>query len=80
MPVIAPPRNATPSAGRDAAARGLGDARVGAHRHVHADVTGRAGEDAADHEADRDVAVLDEDQRHEEHDADDAIVVYWRFR
>jgi len=28
--------------GRDARARGLGDARVGAHGHVHADVAGRA--------------------------------------
>ena len=41
MPVTAPPRKATSSAGRDAAARRLGDARVGAHRDVHADVAGR---------------------------------------
>ena len=37
----------------DAAARGLGHAGVGAHRHVHADVAGGAGQDAADQEADR---------------------------
>ena len=56
---------------RDAAARGLGHAGVGAHRHVHADVAGRAREDRADHEADGDVDVLDEDQRDRDDDADD---------
>ena len=56
---------------RDAAARRLGDAGVRAHRDVHADVAGRAGEDAADHEADRHRDVLDEDERDGEHDADD---------
>ncbi len=56
--------------GRDSAASGLGDARVGAHRHVHADVAGRAGEDPADREAAGYGDVLDEDQRHEHHDAD----------
>ena len=55
---------------RDAAAGGLGDARVGAHRDVHADVAGRAREQAADREADRDGDVLHEDQRDEQHDAD----------
>ena len=39
--------------GRDAAARRLGDAGVGANRQVHADEAGGAGEDASDHEADR---------------------------
>ena len=56
--------------GADAAARGLGDAGVGPHRDVHADVAGGAGEDAADHEADGDVAVLDEDQGDEQDHAD----------
>ena len=37
---------------RDAAAGRLGDAGVGADREVHADEAGRAGEHAADHEAD----------------------------
>ena len=58
-----------PQRRRDAAAGGLGDARVGAHRHVHADVAGRAGQDAADRKAARDRDVLDEDQRDEQHDA-----------
>ena len=35
---------------RDAAARGLGDARIGADRHVHADVPGGRREQAADRE------------------------------
>jgi hypothetical protein len=55
---------------RDAAASGFGDSRVGPHRNVHADVAGRAGEDAADREADRHGDVLHEDQRDEQHDAD----------
>ena len=38
---------------RHAAASRLGDAGVGADREVHADEPGRAGERAADHEADR---------------------------
>ena len=38
---------------RHAAAGGLGDPGVGAHREVHADEAGRARERAADHEADR---------------------------
>ena len=40
---------------RDASASRLRDARVGAHREVHADEPGRARERAADHEADRGV-------------------------
>ena len=54
---------------RDAAAGRFGDAAVGAHRDVHADVAGGAREDAADREADGHGDVLDEDQRHEENDA-----------
>ncbi len=57
---------------RDPAAGGLGHARVGAHRDVHADVAGRAREDAADREAAGDGDVLDEDQRDEQHHPDDA--------
>ncbi|HWX09699.1 MAG TPA: sodium/proton-translocating pyrophosphatase, partial [Gaiellaceae bacterium] len=40
----------------------LGDAGVGAHGDVHADVAGRSREDAAEGEADRDRDVLHEDQ------------------
>ena len=56
--------------GAHAAASGLGHAGVGPHRHVHADVAGGAREDAADDEADGDVAVLDEDQGDGQDDAD----------
>ena len=56
-------------AGRDAAPRGLGDARVRADRDVHADVAGGAREDATDDESGGDIAVLDEDQRDRQHDA-----------
>ena len=51
---------------RHAAAGRLGDAGVGPHREVHADEAGRAGEGAADHEADRGLVVLQEP----EHDRD----------
>ncbi len=60
-----------PQRGRHASAGGLGDTRVGAYRDVHADVAGRAREDAADREAAGDGDVLDEDERHEQHHADD---------
>ena len=64
--------------GRDAAPGGLGDARVGAHRHVHADVARRSGQDRADQEAEgllpaegaRD-GVGEQEQRRD-HDRDDA--------
>jgi hypothetical protein len=68
--VIAPPLEGDAQRRRDAAARRLGDARVGAHRDVHADVARRAREDAADREAWRDRDVLDEDQSDEHDDAD----------
>ena len=55
----------------DAAAGGLGDAGVGAHRDVHADEAGGRGGEAADQEADRDLDVLQRDQRDEQDDADD---------
>ena len=55
----------------DAAAGGLGDAGVRAHRHVHADEARCTGRDAADQEADRDLDVLQEDQRDEQDGADD---------
>ena len=54
----------------DAAAGGLGHAGVGAHRDVHADEAGRGRRQAADGEADRDLDVLQRDQRDEQHDAD----------
>ena len=59
-----------PQRRRDAAPRRLGDARVRAHGHVHADVAGRARQQAADRKAAGHGDVLDEDQRDEQHDAD----------
>jgi hypothetical protein len=53
--------------GRHALAGGLGHAGVGAHRHVHPDESGRAGEDAADHEPDRGLHVQRDRDRHREH-------------
>ena len=70
-PVTAPPRNATASAWRDAAARRLRDPCVGAHGHVHADVAGGRRQQSADQKADRDADVLQRDQ-HDEHDDADA--------
>ena len=58
--------------GRDAAAGGLGDAAVRAHRDVHADEAGGRGQQAADREADRDRDALQRDQDDEQDDADDA--------
>ena len=55
----------------DAAACRLGDASIGAHGHVHADVAGGAGQHAADREAARHRDVLDEDQRDEQHHPDE---------
>ena len=55
----------------DAAARRFGDAGVGAHRHVHADEAGGRRGHAADQEADRDLDVLERDQRDEQHHADE---------
>ena len=55
---------------RHAAARRLGDAGVGAHREVHADEAGRAGEDAADHEADRGLVVLEDPEHDRERHGD----------
>ena len=50
--MIAPPRKAASSAGGMPPRAGLGHAGVGAHRDVHADEAGGAGEQAADGEAD----------------------------
>ena len=72
MPVIAPPRKATSSAGRDAAAGRLGDARVRAHRDVHADVAGRRRTGCRRSRSRwRRARFWIEDQRDEQHDADD---------
>ena len=49
---------------RNAAAGRLGDPGVGPYREVHPDEAGRAGEEAADHEADRSLVVL-EDPEHD---------------
>ena len=51
---------------RNAAAGGLGDAGVGPHREVHPDEAGRAGEDGADHEAERGLPVLQEPEHDRE--------------
>ena len=63
---MAPPRKATSRALPTPAARGLGHAGVGAHRDVHPDVAGGAGEQGADEEPEGDREVLDEDERHED--------------
>ena len=52
--------------------RGLRRADVGAHRDVHADEAGGAGQDRADREADRDQPAEQQADDHEDHDADDA--------
>ena len=67
--------------GRNAAARGLGDAGVGANREVHADEPGGAGEHAADDESDRgqDVA-LDDQEEDARAIATVAMIVYWRVQ
>ena len=81
MPVTAPPRKAASSARADAAAGRLGDARVGAHRDVHADEAGGRRGDAADQEADGDLDVLERDQRDERgRRRRSPITVYWRLR
>ncbi len=54
----------------DAAAGGLGDAGVGSHRDVHADVAGGRRERGADQKADRHADVLQRDEQDEDDDAD----------
>ena len=67
--------------GGDAAARGLGHAGVGAHRDVHADEAGGAGEGAADHEADRGASMSSATASTiASTTATPAMIVYWRFR
>jgi hypothetical protein len=56
----------------DARACGFGGADVGAHRHVHADVARRAGEDRADQEADRRIPPEEDADDDAQHDACDA--------
>ena len=56
---------------RDAAARRLRDARVGAHGDVHADVAGGGREGAADHEADRGLDVERDRDHDRQHHRDD---------
>ena len=55
---------------RDPAARRLGDPGVGAHREVHADEPGGAGEHAADHEADPGGDVLEDRDQDRQRDGD----------
>ena len=57
--------------GVQADARRMRGAHVRAHRDVHADVAGGAGEDRADREADRRVPVEREAEDDEQHHADD---------
>ena len=60
-----------------AAAGRLGDARIGANRHVHADKTGGAREGAADRKADCGLDVerdRQQDRQHHGHDADDLVL------
>ena len=52
-------------------ARGVRGAHVRAHRDVHADVAGHAGEECAERETDGRVPVERESERDEQHDADD---------
>ncbi len=51
---------------------GLRGAHIGAHRHVHADEAGGAGQHRADQEADRDQPAEQESDDEEDDDADDA--------
>ena len=79
MPVTAPPRNATLSAGVESAACGFGGAHVGANRDDHADEAGRAREDRADQEADRRLPAErrgeeDDDRQDDRDDADRAVL------
>ena len=55
---------------RDASPRGLRDAGVRAHGHVHPDIAGGGGQQPADREPDRDPNVLDRDQDDEQDHAD----------
>ena len=51
--------------------RGLRGAHIGAHRHVHADEAGRAGQDGADRKADGDQPAEEIADDQEDDDADD---------
>ena len=62
---------------RDAAAGRLGDAGVGPHRDVHPDKAGGAGEDGADHEAERGLVVLQQPEHERDrhrHRGDDRVL------
>ena len=78
MPVTVPPLKATSNAGAMPAAGRLGDARVGAHGDVHADVAGRGREHGADQEAEgllpaeRARDGVASSSRRRDHDGDDA--------
>ena len=56
---------------RQAPGCGLGRAHVRAHRHVHADVSGRTGQHRADHEPDAGAPVEPQPGQHEDDRADD---------
>jgi hypothetical protein len=51
--------------------RRLRGADIGAHRHIHADEAGRAGQDRADGKSDRDQEAEEVGEQQEDHDADD---------
>ena len=60
--------------------RGLRDAHVGAHRNVHADEAGRAGENRADGKADPDQPAEREAKNQKMTTPTTPMVVYWRLR
>jgi hypothetical protein len=72
MPVIGAATERDIHRRADARARGFGGADIGAHRHVHADVARRAGQDRADQEADRRMPAEEDADDHAQHDACDA--------
>jgi hypothetical protein len=72
MPVMAPPLKATFSASLRPTRGGLGGAHIGAHRNVHADIAGSAGQYGADHEADGGLGPEKNQYRDRKHGTDDA--------
>ena len=81
MPVTAPALKATSRPPASDWVAACGGAHVGAHRDVHADEAGRAGQDRADQEADRRPSTTSSRPRTMKTTTPTAaMVVYWRFR
>jgi len=78
--VIAPALKASSSPPASEVVRGLRGADVGAHRDVHADEAGRARQDGADGETDRNQDTEEVGQEREDDDADDGDGGVWRRR